>query len=127
MAWACGEGLANMTYASLGAGILTGAIREMPQFGEKDLRRNFYDFYHEPKFSRCMELLKTLDVIAAAHDRPVSQVTINWSTQNPLVHTALMGVRTVAHAEENCRSMEWMLSDEEIEQINQAIDATVGK
>ena len=38
-------GMANMTYGSLGAGILTGAIREMPKFAPDDMRLVFYDFF----------------------------------------------------------------------------------
>ena len=38
----------------------TGAIREMPHFEPGDMRLNFYPFFKEPKFSKCMELLKTL-------------------------------------------------------------------
>ena len=31
-----------MTWGSLGAGILTGAVREKPNFDEKDFRATFY-------------------------------------------------------------------------------------
>ena len=34
-----------MTYGSLGAGILTGAIRELPDWDEKDFRYTFYDYF----------------------------------------------------------------------------------
>ena len=115
------HGMGVMTYGSLGAGILTGAIREMPHFEPGDMRLNFYPFFKEPKFSKCMELLKTLDEIAAAHNRPVAQVAVNWSTQNPLVDTALMGVRNPREANENCAATEWELTAEEIERLNQAI------
>ena len=110
-----------MTYGSLGAGILTGAIREMPHFDPGDMRLNFYPFFKEPKFTKCMQLLKTLDEIAQAHNRPVAQVAVNWSTQNPLVDTALMGVRNPREADENCAATEWELSAEEIQRLNDAI------
>ena len=99
----------------------------MPKFDENDLRVTFYDYFKEPKFSRVMELLKTLDVIAAAHNCPVAQVAVNWSTQNPLADICLMGVRNAREAVENCAAFDWMLSDEEIATINKAIDETVGK
>jgi len=127
MIWAHERGIANMTYGSLGAGILTGTIRELPDFPEKDTRLTFYDFFKEPKFSKIMELLKSLDVIAANHNVPVAQVAINWSTQIPFVDTALVGVRNAAEAVENCKATEWELSADEIKSINSAIDATVGK
>ena len=127
MRWGHEHGIGNMTYGSLGSGILTGAIRTLPKFDENDLRITFYDYFKEPKFSRVMELLKTLDVIAAAHNCPVAQVAVNWSTQNPLADICLMGVRNAREAVENCAAFDWQLSDEEIATINKAIDETVGK
>lgn len=121
MEWSKRQDLGTMTYGSLGAGILTGAIREMPKFDKDDLRLTFYDYYQEPKFSRTMELLKVLDVYAQKYERPVAQVTINWSTQNPYVDTALMGVRNIQEAMENCAAMDWKLLPEEIAEINKAV------
>lgn len=127
MQWAHDHGMANMIYAPLGAGILTGHYRTLPEFEPDDWRATFYAFcFKEPAFSKVMKLLETLDAIAADHNCPVSQVTINWSTQHPLVDTALLGVRSSKHALENCAAMEWTLSDEEIARINQAIKDNLG-
>ena len=81
MQWCAAQGIGSLTYGSLGAGILTGTIRELPKYDKDDMRYEFYDFFVEPKFSRVQELLKTLDVVAKAHNKPVAQVAINWSTQ----------------------------------------------
>ncbi len=62
------SGIGTMTYGSLGAGILTGAIRECPEYDPKDMRLVFYPFFKEPTFSKIMELLKTLDAIAEEHE-----------------------------------------------------------
>ncbi|MGI6115348.1 aldo/keto reductase [Luoshenia tenuis] len=122
MEYAKSRDMGVMTYGSLGAGILTGAIRTLPNWDPSDTRYSFYNFFKEPKFSKCQELLGTLDAIAAAHGKPVAQVAVNWSTQNPLVDTALMGVRNVAEADENCAATDWTLTDEEIATINAAIE-----
>lgn len=118
MIWAKERGMDSFTYGSLGAGILTGAIRSLPEFDENDYRKEFYDFYSEPKFSKVMELLKTLDAIAQEHARPVAQVAVNWSTQKDYVGTALCGVRRPAEAEENCSAFDWQLSEEEMKRID---------
>ena len=115
-------GMANMTYGSLGAGILTGAIREMPKFAPDDMRLVFYDFFREPKFSQVMKLLTVLDQIAQDHAAPVAQVAVNWNAQKDFVSTSLCGVRNAQEAIENCRGFEWSLSQEEMEQIDKAID-----
>ena len=118
MEWAAGQGIDTMTYGSLGSGILTGAIRTLPDFAQDDLRLTFYDFYREPKFSKVMELLKTLDEIAESHHCPVAQVAVNWSTQQAFVGTALVGVRNPREAEENCAAFTWQLTEDELRQID---------
>ena len=122
MSWGMEQGIDSMTYGSLGSGILTGAIRTLPDYPEDDVRRTFYDFFCEPKFSRIMELLKTMDRIAADHGRTPAQVALNWSTQKPFVGTALAGVRTVAEAAENCAAFDWALTDEEIALLDRELD-----
>ena len=121
MKWTCADGIANMTYGSLGAGILTGAIRELPNFAPDDMRLVFYDFFKEPKFSKVMQLLNVLDEIAAAHNAPVAQVAVNWNDRKEFVHTSLCGVRNEEEAVENCSGFEWELSDDEMKQIDNAI------
>jgi aryl-alcohol dehydrogenase-like predicted oxidoreductase len=127
MRFAKSHDMGVMTYGSLGAGILSGAIRTLPSFDAGDARLFFYDFFEEPKFSSVMELLKTLDEIAKRHNVPVVQVAINWSTQNPVVDTAILGVSNPRHAKENCAAMSWELTAAEIAEIKKAYAKTVGK
>lgn len=122
MKWTAGLGMANMTYGSLGAGILTGAIRTLPNFAPDDMRLVFYDFFQEPKFSRIMELLKVLDEVAAAHNAPVAQVAVNWNAQKDFVSTSLCGVRNAQEANENCSGFLWSLTPDEMDMIDKAID-----
>ena len=122
MKWTASQGMANMCYGSLGAGILTGAIRKLPNFAPDDMRLVFYDFFREPKFSQVMKLLTVLDEIAKEHNAPVAQVTVNWNAQKDFVSTALSGVRNAEEAIENCRGFEWSLSPEEMAMIDRAIE-----
>ena len=121
MRWGVERGINAMAYGAMGAGILSGTIREKPDFGPDDHRLKFYDFFVEPKFSKTMELLKKLDEVAAAHDRPVAQVVINWNAQKPFVGTELVGVRSAKKALQNCAAFEWRLSDQEIAEIDAEI------
>lgn len=114
MEWCASKGIASFSYGSLGSGILTGAIREIPNWDPLDFRFTFYDFYKEPKFSKCMELLKTLDEISKNNGHPLAQIALNWSTQKDYVGTALCGVRNVDEAIENCAAFDWMLTNEEM-------------
>lgn len=122
MKWGYEKGIDSMTYGSLGSGILTGAIREMPNFAPDDLRLTFYDFYKEPTFSKIMNFLKTMDKIAEAHNVPVAQVALNWSTQKEFVGTALCGVRNEAEAKENCAAFDWSLSVDEMKLLDDELE-----
>lgn len=126
LTWAHKNNIGTMSYGSLGAGILTGSIREMPKFSEDDMRLNFYDYFKEPKFSKVMQLVKRLDVYAEKYNVPVSQVTINWNTQSGFLDTILMGVRNKKEAEENCAAFEWKLEQEDVESITKDIQKTLG-
>lgn len=121
MKWGYEKGIDSMTYGSLGSGILTGAIRTLPEFEPGDMRLTFYDFFAEPVFSKIMEFLKTMDEIAAAHGVSVAQVALNWSTQKDFVGTALCGVRNEREALENCSAFEWSLSEDEITALDQEL------
>ena len=112
------HGMGVLTYGSLGSGVLSGKYKELPKFGPGDNRANFYDFFQEPKWSKCMALVEVLRSIAADHNVPVGQVAINWTTQNDLVSTALVGMRTPEQALQNVAAADWELSDEEIARIN---------
>ena len=120
--WAGAHGMATMTYGSLGAGILSGAIREHKEFDEDDVRGRFYSFFREPEFSKVMELLKSMDKIAEKRGVPVSQIATNWVVQKEYVHTALIGVRTVEHANDNCAALSWELTGDELAYLDAEID-----
>ena len=120
--WSADRGIATMTYASLGAGILSGAHRTIPDFAADDFRMSFYDVFREPRFSKIQQLLLDMDEIAAKYRATVGQVAINWSTQKSFVSTALIGVRSARHAHENCGGMNWMLTDDEMAYLDAKID-----
>ena len=116
-------GVATMGYGSLGGGILTGAIREIPQFGEHDARRGFYGrFFQEPTFSKVMDVLKTADEIAANRNVAVAQIFLNWALKHDFLNTALTGVTTAKMAKINTAAMDWDLTDEEFATLNKALE-----
>lgn len=121
--WASENGMGTMTYGSLAGGILTGAMRTLPELSYDDTRRTFYYVYQEPEFGEVMKLLKVLDGIAEAHGNcPLSQVVLNWQSQKEYVSTCIVGVRNPAEALENCAGMSWNLTNEEINIIDKAIE-----
>ena len=63
-----------------------------------------------------------MDEIAAAHNKPVAQVAINWSAKQEFVGTALCGLSNAREAKENCATFEWSLSDEEFDRLNKELE-----
>ena len=129
MTWAKSKGIDSMTYGSLGSGLLTGAIRKKPEFKPGDIRGGFYQkLYQEDNFEKFLKLLALMDDIAAAHQVPVAQVAINYSTQMDFVGTALCGMANAKEAIENCRTFDWSLSDEELSKLTACLDENdIGK
>jgi aryl-alcohol dehydrogenase-like predicted oxidoreductase len=119
--WAYKHNIKSMTYASLGAGILSGKIRTPTVFCEGDVRNGFYDYFREPKFSKVMELLKIMDKISLKRRVSLSQIAINWVIQKESVLTAIIGERTDEHARENCAAMDWFLDVSEIKELDTKI------
>ena len=125
MKWSVARGIDTFTYGSLGAGILTGAFRTPPTFGQGDPRNGFYPFFVEPHFSKVMKVLDVMDKISEETGKPLAQIAVNWSTQKDFVSTALVGVRDPQQARENCAAFEWTLTDDQIARIDAAIEANL--
>jgi len=115
------NGIDVMCYGSLGGGILTGKYREIPNWPSDDVRLTFYKGFKEPTFSKTMELLKTIDAISEKYNALPLQVVLNWTTQKRYVSTALIGVTTLKHVQENVDALNFQLTDEEMNQIDQEI------
>ncbi len=125
MKWCASQGIGTFTYGSLGAGILSGKYRQIPEFGPRDPRNFFYPFFQEPQFSKVMKVLDVMDGISAETGKPLAQIAINWSTQKDYVTTALCGVRIPEQAVENCATFDWELTDAQIAAIDKAIDENI--
>lgn len=114
-----------LTYGSIAGGILSGKYRSKEDL-PKDGRGGTYPYYQGEAFEKTMELLKTLDEVANAHNCPVSQVAVNWVIQQPGITTALVGMKSPAQAIANASAADWMLTDEELHLINQTHDKLFG-
>jgi len=121
MKWCVARGIGTFTYGSLGAGILTGAFREVPTFGDRDPRNRFYPFFKEPRFGKVMKVLGVMDEISAETGKTLAQIAINWSTQKDYVSTALCGVRNPQEAADNCAAFTTELTAEQVQRIDDAI------
>ena len=115
--WAHEQGLGIMTYGNLGGGILTGNYRKLRTFEQTDSRNRFYPYFKEPLFSKAMELLTIMDQIAEERNVSLAQIAEKWVIQKRFVSSCIIGAQSRARVEENCRNLQWELTDNEIRRL----------
>lgn len=115
--WAHEQGLGIMTYGTLGGGILTGNYRKLRTFEQTDSRNRFYPYFKEPLFSKAMELLTVMDQIAEERNVSLAQIAEKWVIQKRFVSSCIIGAQSRARVEENCRNLQWELTDNEIRRL----------
>lgn len=115
--WAHEQGLGIMTYGTLGGGILTGNYRKLRTFEQTDSRNRFYPYFKEPLFSKAMELLTIMDQIAEERNVSLAQIAEKWVIQKRFVSRCIIGAQSRARVEENCRNLQWELTDNEIRRL----------
>ena len=115
--WAYEQGLGIMTDGTLGGGILTGNYRKLRTFEQTDSRNRFYPYFKEPLFSKAMELLTIMDQIAEERNVSLAQIAEKWVIQKRFVSSCIIGAQSRARVEENCRNLQWELTDNEIRRL----------
>jgi len=68
---------------------------------------------------RTWNVIDTLFAVAHELGKTPAQVALRWLLQRPLVTAPIIGVRTLAHLEDNLRATGWNLTSEMMEKLNQ--------
>jgi aryl-alcohol dehydrogenase-like predicted oxidoreductase len=108
-----------VSYGTLGGGILTGMTKK-PVTGGREQRANFYNFYSEPLWSKCRELVSVLKEIAYAKGVSVAGISIGWAIAQPGIACSLAGSVLPKQAAENAMAGDVVLSGEELAVIDNA-------
>ena len=114
------QGVGVITYGSIAGGMLSGAYRQAPIFGENDRRKEFYPFFEEPLFTRARRLVDVLEQIAGQIGRKTAEVAINWVLSQPGVTAALVGAANPAHVEANAAACDFCLTPTQLDRIQAA-------
>ena len=125
---ACRElGIGFMAYAPLGRGFLTATIKTVDALQPKDRRRE------HPRFSpdnmkQNVDLLRTLEDIAAAHKATPAQVALAWVLAQGEDIVPIPGTKRRSYLEQNAAAAAVPLTSSEIAQLGQAfpLGATAG-
>jgi aryl-alcohol dehydrogenase-like predicted oxidoreductase len=70
--------------------------------------------------ARTLAIADVAKQIASEVDRTTSQVSLNWLLQQPSKPIPIVGARNVAHLEDNLGALDFTLTTEQIDRLNQA-------
>jgi aryl-alcohol dehydrogenase-like predicted oxidoreductase len=114
------EGMSLIAYSPLAQGLLTGkySVTSRPSGGIR--RTNI--LFSRRNLRSAEGLLETLKEIGARHDRTTSQVALNWLVTKPSV-IAIPGAKGPRHVRENAGGAGWVLTEDELKEIERAYRA----
>jgi aryl-alcohol dehydrogenase-like predicted oxidoreductase len=115
------NGLGIISYGTLAGGLLTGKFKTIPTFKEGDFRGQFYDYFHEPEWSKVQKIIKVLKSVARDHNKTIAQVAINWTFSQLGITSVLVGAKNGKQSRENAEACSFTLSLDDLQKINKAI------
>lgn len=106
-------GLAQIPYSSLASGFLTGKYRP----GREVESARAHGALSRLEDPANVQLLTTLDEIAAAHGVSVTAVSLAWLRQQPTVAAPIAGARTVEQLRALVESIDLVLTEDELTRL----------
>jgi myo-inositol catabolism protein IolS len=107
-----------MPYSGLAQGLLTGTLSRHSVFAEGDERRTTV-LFQPGIYERALDAVDGLRPIAARYGKTVPQIAVQWLTSSrPGVSSPLLGARTVREIEENCGSVGWTITPQDVAAID---------
>lgn len=117
------QGIGVLAYSPLAQGLLTGKVTADRVFPEDDVRHGKPMFSQENR-RRINEMLdRVWRPIAESHNATLSQLALNWLVSQPGMTSALAGARNAAQVEENAGAADFELTDEELQDLRNSVEA----
>ncbi|TET53051.1 MAG: aldo/keto reductase [Anaerolineales bacterium] len=112
------NGIGVIAYSPLQSGLLAGKFdrERAASLPKEDWRRGSSD-YQEPRLGVNLDTVEELMVIAGRSGRTVAELAIAWVLRGPEVTSAIVGARRPSQIEETAAAGDWVLSAEEVEEI----------
>ena len=106
------NGITPVFYGALADGILTGKFTASTIFGKDDHRSRMPDFQGK-RFTDNLKMVDAIRPLAASRNAAIGQMALKWILDEIDKSVVLFGAKTEIQAEENIRSMDVCLSDED--------------
>jgi len=122
------EGVGVVVWSPLRGGWLSGKYRRgmsAPPAGtriEDAEREGWSERWSEYATDRTWNVIDALLEIAEEAGKTPAQVALNWVLNRPGITAPILGVRTMAHMEDNLGAVGWSLSEEQTARLNLASD-----
>ncbi|MGV3505323.1 MAG: aldo/keto reductase [Adhaeribacter sp.] len=113
-----------LAYSPLQRGLLTGKIGNDYQFEAGDHRPNTRHFRADNR-QQVNAFLNQIRPIAEGYNATLGQLVINWTVHQPAVAAALVGARNPQQVRENGKALDFQLSQQEWNQVNQLLSQVV--
>ncbi len=111
---------AVLAYSPLERGLLTGKLKENPQFQEGDHRANHPSFTNE-KIAATNAMLAKLQVLANEKEITLGQLVLRWTVQRPGITIALAGARNATQTLQNAKAGAFSFTEEEMAFIDRVV------
>lgn len=111
-------GVALVTYSPTASAWLTGRFRRGEPIPADSTRGRRVDL-STPQSQRRLDVVEKVEALAKARGCSVAQFAIAWIVSNPAGILPILGVRTMAHLEDNLGALDVKLTEEE----RKAVDA----
>jgi aryl-alcohol dehydrogenase-like predicted oxidoreductase len=108
-----------LCWSPLASGFLADGF-DLDILDPKDFRRG-RAYAQEPAFSRLKELRHVLQTIAQDHYKTMAELAIAWVLRQPVVTGAINGIRSPKEALAMPGGLNWKLTDQELQTIEDAL------
>jgi len=115
-----------ISYGSLGAGMLTGKYKELPQFKKGDARNFFYKFFKKQYWPEVKAVGQKVEEIAKKRGVKPGHVAIAWTLSKSGVTAAIVGARTAEQVLDNLGGSGLVLTEEEIAELDRVSENVYG-
>jgi len=124
MPLALDQGVGTMVWSPLGWGRLTGKIRRGQAAAAGRIATGGAVGGPPVDDERLFRVVDTLDAIARARGKTITQVALNWVLGRPSIANVVVGARDEDQLKQNLGALGWALSDPEIAQLDAASQQT---
>lgn len=117
MPYAEKTGMSVIPYSPVCQGMLTDSF-DLSKLDEGDVRYANPELWNE-KCEENYRKVQEIKKIAEKYDKPLAQLAFNWLRKQDEITSIIAGVTKIYQIEDNVASVEWELSDEDMDKIDE--------